>query len=397
MIDIKKAQEQIREQRQLLESQRKSIKEEEFGIEQAKIHLTKEQKKLPRPTQRLLRSGMFAGLEGRKRRRKVSEIKKEIEQRKKGLFGREKELGEVKKELTKFEKEQLIPFEKSVENISKYDDEIRKAEKKLDKYRKWYDEQRKRRLDSEYKRDIEHRFERKSAYYRGLIEKLKSYKEAGYDFNAGLDSAMEYADYLEEKEEAYQQQRIFERQYKEEIKQKAKLQGVSIPSLKIEPIYDKSGKLIGVSDPFKQMSRLPTPAERLVFGNKKTFKIEPQKKSIPSFTSSRDLPRTDFVKDFKPMKSIDLTKTVFRPSDTFKIPVFRTTGSPIRITKLTSPKSRGYISSIPIRKSIKTKISYPTKIKSKPKKIKKSIFDSDKDFLFKKKKSNKKNKFFWGI
>jgi len=56
MIDTKKAQEQIREQRQILESQRKSIREEESGIEQTKIYLTKEQEKLPKPTQRLLRS-----------------------------------------------------------------------------------------------------------------------------------------------------------------------------------------------------------------------------------------------------------------------------------------------------------------------------------------------------
>jgi len=338
MIDTKKAQEQIREQRQILESQRKSIKEEESGIEQAKTYLTKEQRKLPKPTQRLLRSGMFAGLEGRKRRRKVSEIKKEIEQRKKSLFGREKELGEVKKELTKFEKEQLIPFEKSVEDISKFDKEIELAKKRLDMEKKKYSE-------SDRDREDEHRFERKSAYYRGLIEKLKSYKEAGYLFEPAKSEAIRYADYLEEKEEASQQNRILQRQYKEEIEQKAEKMKSEISSTPsyfgIKPLYDKSGKLVGIEDPIKKMSRLPTPAERLVFGNKKTFEIELPKKSIPSFTSFRDLPRTDFVKDFKPMRSIDLTKTVFRPSDTFGIPAFRTTGSPIRITKLTSPKSRG--------------------------------------------------------
>jgi len=337
---------------------------------------------------------MFAGLEGRKRRRKVSEIKKEIEQRKKSLFGREKELGGVKKELTKFEKEQLIPFEKSIENISKFDKEIELAEKRLDREKKKYGE-------SDREREDEYRLEQKSAYYRGLITKLKSYKEAGYEFNASMDSAIRYADYLEEKEEAQQQQRTFERQYKEEIKQKAEKMKSEISSTPsyfgIKPFYDKSGKLIGIEDPIKKISRLPTPAERLVFGNKKTFEIELPKKSIPSFTSFRNLPRTDFVKDFKPMKSIDLTKTVFRPSGAFGIPAFRTTGSPIRITKLTSPKSRGHLPYPSSKESIKTRVSYQTKIKSKPKKIKKSIFDSDEDFLFKKKKSNKKNKFFWGI
>jgi len=154
------------------------------------------------------------------------------------------------------------------------------------------------------------------------------------------------------------------------------------------PVYDSTGELIGMEDPIQKMSRLPTPFEKMMHGKKKLLVSQ----SIP-ITIPRDLKRKDVVKDLIPLISSFMIKKKSKVEKLIDT-TFRTTGSPIRMTKLTSLKSKGYIPSTPIKKQLKTKPLLKRE-KSIPVKKKKSKFE--KDLLFSKKDKEKKKKNLWGF
>jgi hypothetical protein len=108
---ITRAELQAQEQRQLLQERRGEA-------EKRREEIIQQEKKIPIPSQRLLRQGMFSGLEGRKRRQVVGKIKEQIGKQK-------EEIGIFKEELTKFEEKELKPFEKS---ISERKGEVREYE-----------------------------------------------------------------------------------------------------------------------------------------------------------------------------------------------------------------------------------------------------------------------------
>jgi len=97
---IARAEQQAREQRELVESRRAEA-------EKAREKIQSQESKLPTPSQRLLRSGMFSGIEGRKRRQTISKVKGQLGEQK-------KQIGLFKEELTKFEETEIKPFEAEI-------------------------------------------------------------------------------------------------------------------------------------------------------------------------------------------------------------------------------------------------------------------------------------------
>jgi chemotaxis protein histidine kinase CheA len=166
-------------------------------------------------------------------------------------------------------------------------------------------------------------------------------------------------------------------------------------SLGVKPIYT-NGKLVGIDDPIQKMCRLPTPAEELMYGQKVT-PISSAKSSL--FISTRDLPRTIKLKEVPTMGDINIFGTSIEVSELRD--TMRTTGSPIRVTKLTGLKSRGYIPDRRPKPRITIKPKQIVKTPSffkKDKKVstKKSKFDDD--FFFGKKIKKKfKKRNIWGF
>jgi hypothetical protein len=109
---IARAEQQAREQRELVESRRAEAQKQQELI-------SSQESKLPTPSQKLLRGGMFSGLEGRKRRQTISKVKGELGEQK-------KQVGLFKEELTKFEETEIKPFE---EEISKRKGEVAEYER----------------------------------------------------------------------------------------------------------------------------------------------------------------------------------------------------------------------------------------------------------------------------
>ncbi len=345
---VETAKQQAQEQRQLVEQKRQEAQRVEESLRE-------QEKKIPKPTARLLRSGMFTGLEGRKRLRQVKMI--------------EKGIGEKKGEVGLFKQE----IEKTAGNIKVFETEIGEKEEEI------------RKTEGEVR-----------AYEKEQQAIKLAERAAGGSMGAffSMDSLA--------------------RKYYRLIKQGEKVQavyggrtdeisiGTSPQLFGVKPIYSNRGEVVGVDDPFQKMSRLPTPTEKLYFSGGRTDGGSIGGSSgiiTPSFSFSppRDVPRTDVTKDWKPLASINFQQMSSSSSNLFNIP-FRTTGSPMRVTKITSPKSRGYT---PVRRIPKPKVPIrPIKIKTEKIKKKKRFLDKDEDsFLFgkKSKKIGKKTrKSIWG-
>ena len=124
--EIETIKQQISQAKNLAIEKRKQLVQRREDAKKAETLLKKQESKLPIPSQRRLRQGLYAGLEGRKRRRIIFDIKKEIGQKK----------GEVdlfKESLTEFEEKQLEPFESQ---ISSKETEILQYEKDISDYKR---------------------------------------------------------------------------------------------------------------------------------------------------------------------------------------------------------------------------------------------------------------------
>jgi len=387
VIEIRKQIEQakidVAEQREIVKQRRKEAEQQEKKVRE---QFLEQEKKFPKPTQQLLRSGMFAGLEGRKRRQQIERAKKELKLEKQG---RKKEISLFKEGLIKYEKEELEPFvkeieqkEKQIKAIEQWDKEIRRIQNLYQKYK------------GEDKGD-------ELGYELATLQEGRTYLKQGASLSNVNDWVSQKLRYRELKDRAIAEQLAEYQKSFEESKQKQK-EFSSSPSLfGVNPIYDSSGKLIGIEDNIKKISRLPTTTEQFIYGSRGKV-VLPSKSSIraPVFNKRsssfnigdiRDLSRTELIKNINPLRSISMPVSKISS-------LFRTTGSPVRMTKLTSPKSRGYIPShkVPV---IKQQVKKPIFIlKSKPqiKKIKKKSFiDFGEDNFFPKKKTKKKS--IWGI
>jgi hypothetical protein len=360
MVSISEARQQIQQTEQQIQEQRGLIgqKREEAGKVETKIG--EQKKKLPLPTQSRLRSGLYAGLEGRKRRQIISQAKKY-------LSGQEKEVGEFKKGLTEAEKEislfetgQLTPFKQQVAQA-----EAEQA--KINEYNRAV-----KTINKLIARDDWFIIAMEVRYGSGAMRKLA--KEA-----------------IEMKKLARKAE-LKEQEVKQTISQSVP---TSTFSLGVKPIYT-NGKLVGIDDPIQKMCRLPTPAEELMYGQKVT-PISSAKSSL--FISTRDLPRTIKLKEVPTMGDINIFGTSIEVSELRD--TMRTTGSPIRVTKLTGLKSRGYIPDRRPKPRITIKPKQIVKTPSffkKDKKVstKKSKFDDD--FFFGKKIKKKfKKRNIWGF
>jgi len=102
----------IQEAKQQIENQRKLIAQRKIEAEEAKRKLEEQKKRLPKPTQKSLRGGMFDGLEGRKRRRVVEGAEEQLKVRK-------EQINLYKQGLEEYEREVLNPTEKQINEVEK--------------------------------------------------------------------------------------------------------------------------------------------------------------------------------------------------------------------------------------------------------------------------------------
>ncbi len=119
--ELEKARQQISQAKQKVVEQKEQLIKRREEAEKVKVQLSKQEGKLPTYSQKRLRAGLYSGLEGRKRRRIISDVKKEIGQKKVGI-------DIYKRELKKFEEEKLKPFESEISSreaeVSAYQSEV---------------------------------------------------------------------------------------------------------------------------------------------------------------------------------------------------------------------------------------------------------------------------------
>jgi hypothetical protein len=337
-MTVKEVESQIQQARQSLQQERENIAERRKELIKAEKQRKEAKEKLPTPTARTLRSGLFAGLEGRKRRRQVEKVKKDISTD-------VKKIGLLKGELTKREKEELKPFEQQIEQKEKEVEEYKKAksayEKKITDY------------------EIGRKFARKGVFPFGANKIVM---------------------------EGYRDEKESLRGIEEFKKSLAQPKGIKESEIKQWGSYIDPSTGLG-------FCALPEDAKKEGWIPEAEYKLKKAIFSQPKFDfkQPRDLSRTDFIKEFAaPMKNVKLDKPKFDSQ-------FRTTGSPIRMTKLTSFKSRGYI---PVKKPeiVKPKKIIKPSLFKKDKKIsiKETKFDDDLFFGKKSKKKSKKRS-IWGF
>jgi hypothetical protein len=337
-MTVKEVESQIQQARQTLQKERKDIIEQKKELSKAEQQRKEARKKLPTPTARTLRSGLFAGLEGRKRRRQVEKVKK-------GISTDIKKIGLFKEGLTKKEEEVLKPYEQQIEQKEKEVEEYKKAK-------------------SAYEKKIaDYELGRKLAY-KGVFPfgENKTVLEGYRDAKGSLRSIKEFKKSLAQPKEMKEPEI---KQWGSYIDPKTKLGYSTTPD-----VAKEKGWIPEAEYKFK----------KIIFSQPKF-----------DFKQPRDLSRTDFIKKFAaPMSNIKLDKPKFDSQ-------FRTTGSPIRMTKLTSFKSRGYI---PVKKPeiVKPKKIIKPSLFKKDKKIsiKETKFDDDLFFGKKSKKKSKKRS-IWGF
>lgn len=275
MVELEEAKQQIALAKQQAEAQRQQIEQRRQEAEETKQKLLKEERKIPVPSQQRLRSGLYAGLEGRRRRKIVGEVKEDIKRKK-------KEIGLFKTSLSKYEEEDIKPFESQIAQ--------REAEvKEYEKHQKAFDIARDVYLGETnpfvlvYHEDKE------------LIQKYYGQFKAG-----------EKAQILAE-----------------QPKEVGEMKEVGLTAW-----YDPSTKIT------HYVSTASPPSHWSPFCPSSTIPSQKPKISLPftHFSPPRDLSRTNIVKDFKPLKKVGVesTTSLFRP--------FQTTGSPIKRTSLLSQK-----------------------------------------------------------
>ncbi len=365
---IAQARKSVQEQRGLVEQKRKEAREVESKI-------SEQERKLPKPTQSRLRSGLYSGLEGRKRRQQISGMKQELQTKK-------KDVGLFKKGLSGYEKEVLDPYEKE---ISKTEVEINKAAK----------------------------YQEAVKVYLGLKTRPSGFNEH--------DPLVKKAKREAERIEGSQTQVSFSTPQSPQLETPSInyspmsfSQGTADKSTfqKVHEAVFSAGEKVGdvIRDPTLLKGYLTTSRPEVVmdldkgvmrsatgedFGRDKTPSmpsgtplpsITPSPSfSSPSFSVPRNLPLTDIRKDWQQLSSFDSGAV-----STDKL--FRTTGSPIRMTKLSSSKSRGYI---PDRKPVLMRpYSFVKKPEISKTKKKKNKFEDD--FFFGKSKGKKKSN-IWGF
>lgn len=330
MTTVDEVRSQIAQARQTAQEQRQQVEERRTQVEEAEEQVLSEESKLPKPTARNLRGGLFSGLEGRKRLQVVTGAKKE-------LGARKGELDVFKKELGRFEKEEIEPFES----------QISQAEGQV----------------LEYDRHT----------YAISLAKQVYFDNRSPTIFVGTGVKALAEDYLEEMQ----------------------LQGGSsnfMPSVGVPkstqpfsplPVNIVNGQQVQFTpDPSQYVKVGSAPGGGGIFNTKEVFSTK-----MPSISPPRDLSRTIVLKDFSQLRTLDVPSINKKVSSILSTP-FRTTGSPIRMTKLSSLKSRGYIPDRKVMSPNKqlTRQSKPLFFdnKSSPKKTK--------GFSKEKKKKN-----FWGF
>jgi len=378
----------IQEAKQQIAQERARIEQTRERAEQARKEIIKEEKKLPKATQERLRSGLYTGIEGRKRRRAVSEAKEEVERRKRDI-----EL--FTKGLKEREKKVLTPFEQK----------IKQAERAQGAY-------------ATLRRSIEKSYEDGYGSGRYSRQAQEAFSRAGLDPNKAEKIYRDAIRELGKKTGALLSQ-LQRKQLKmqPEISEVSK-SGYSVPTIfnpktgelgaplmTFEERAKQTGGFVSTSDPHV-VHEINIPKGDISRSTKSISTQLPSSKI--NFSVPRNLSLTQTRRDFASLKSFDISqpsKEIKKISETN----FRTTGSPMRITKATSLKSRGHLTK-PISKirdyakksksAKEPKIELPKTPKSTKKKGKKG---KDEDFLLgdgliisKDSKKGKKKINLWG-
>jgi len=118
MVSLEKAKQQLQEAKEKIALTEKEIKERREEAQKKKKELLQVKEKLPKPTQRRLREGIFSGLMGRLRR-------KQVEKQKKSILERLGLVGSLQKELSKYEKEVLTPYK---QEVAEFESQVKKVE-----------------------------------------------------------------------------------------------------------------------------------------------------------------------------------------------------------------------------------------------------------------------------
>lgn len=318
MAQILSPRQQIENARSQALAVRAQLEQRQKEAQEAENILTEQKKSLPQISNRLLRQGMFSGLEGKKRRNLIGLAQSQIQER-------EREIKSFKEELGRFEKSELKPFEQNINTaaarVSAIEEIQNLAKKSLDKY------------------------------------------GAGTYSSSGLKRANELL--------GSEGKQIFRNM----------VLGNYFSSLSGDT---NRGSLSG-TDPIvdgKAVAFTPDPSQYTLVGSTPQgggiwISNVPSSKVSMSIAPPRDLSRTDIMRDFSKLKVLQDTK----PKDSN----VRTTGSPLRMTKLNSNVSRGYI---------KDNSMYMERNVSNRKQNKQNKFT-----IFKKedKKPIKNKKFSWGF
>ncbi len=362
MATLEEAKQSVKRGKDILQSQRQQVQERREQAQKSKEQIIKEKEKLPKKSQSRLRGGLYSGLEGRKRRRIISQAKERLE-------SGEKDVQRVEKGLTQFEKEQLKPFESQIKSQEAEIQEIEKQEKA-------------------YKRAREYFIEGKGKVALSSLGK-KYYDQIALDTGAA-GAAERIKKQVSEKSE-----------YTPVLKpgkplefDTSKIETPSVGQFIKDIFTNPIGKITGVIRPIEPGIEV-TEISPKILPPTTTTPPTIKKHSIPEFSSlglGRDLSRTDRIKDINPLSSMDIGKI---ESDVSLLKGnLRTTGSPIRYTKIRSLKSRGYIPDKKPR-DLKKKLPRP---KKQPESIKPKKKDYE-DIFFTNKKLKKKGrkKSIWGF
>lgn len=359
---------QLQKKRQKLESTRKQIQEREKQAEKVRKQVEKEREKIPKPTQRKLRSGLYSGLEGRKRRRIVEAQKKELK-------GKEQEIGLFKKGLTEFKEKELKPFEKRLEKEEE-------GFKEWEKQKEAYDKALKIASISDPRAVFALSGKLEKEYYRQIKSMSKEPQESVTVTEIAPEISSVDTDTITV----------------EKIKE-----GMPAPQFKVGDLLSAENWRRGWEA--EKLKRAGVSESDILKREGESFDLSGGSKNIPSISfsmlSPRGISRTDKLKDYNEWSSLDLKKVGKDVRGVTNKP-FRTTGSPIRFTQIGSLKSRGHLGDKPRIQKIQSKSKPKRKLDpsimgfTAPKKTKEVKIKSN--FLFgnsKEKKKKKRN--LWGF
>lgn len=317
---------QLSEAKQLLQQQKQEIAQQKSDVSQTELKLRQEKAKIPQASARLLRQGMFAGLEGRKRRIAIETAKKFLE-------SKEEEVKAYKKGLEEFEKQE----------IPKKEADIQRYETELAEYERQY---------AEYERHLEALNLAKKVYHGNKTVLILMDNKLARDYYRQLKASEDVSI-----SKPFAPQTI-----------------LKIPS----PLYKGAVFESGMSTPtgYQVTYRLPSggaeiatysPSGKLISGMSVagTIKIKlpkPPRFEFKELAPPKDLPKTDLLKDYKRLQTTNVLDITKKAAEVLSRQFF-TAGSPVKFTPLTKPISRGY-ESIQAGKSPLT--PKPTERKIKP-------------------------------